>query len=94
MARIASRCVGTGARIYTDFFPPHNILQSIGYRHDYVNHSLGKMLGEMYINNCENKISILRKWLSLHRDIQGQPKHIAKPIPTTEKHKQTWRRSK
>jgi hypothetical protein len=49
MARIASRCVGTGARIYTDFFPPHNILQSMGYRHDYVNHSLGKMPEEMSI---------------------------------------------
>jgi hypothetical protein len=49
MARIASRHVETGARIYTDCFPPHNILQSMGYRHDYVNHSIRKMLGEMSI---------------------------------------------
>jgi hypothetical protein len=62
----------------------------MGYKHDYVNHSIGEYArGDVHINNCENKTSILRTWLSLHRDIQGQPKHIPKPIPATEKHKQT-----
>jgi transposase len=42
----------------------------MGYRHDYVNHSLREYArGEVHINNCENRASILRQWLSAHRGI-------------------------
>jgi transposase-like protein len=57
-------------KIYTDSFPPYSILQNTGYRHDYVNHSLREYArGEVHINNCENRASILRPWLSAHRGI-------------------------
>ena len=42
----------------------------MGYRHDYVNHSLREYTrGDVHINNCENRTSILRPWLSVHRGI-------------------------
>jgi transposase-like protein len=42
----------------------------MGYGHDYVNHSIGEYArGEVYINNCEYRASILRQWLSVHRGI-------------------------
>jgi len=70
VARIASRHVKAGSKIYTDSFPSYNILQSIGYRHETVNHSLREYArGEVHINNCENRASILRTWLSVHRGI-------------------------
>ena len=38
--------------------------------HEYVNHSEGEWVrGECHINNCENRASILRQWLSTHRGI-------------------------
>jgi transposase-like protein len=68
VARIASRHIESGSRIYTDNFPSYSILQNIGYRHEYVNHSLREYArGEVHINNCENRESILRQWLSVHR---------------------------
>jgi|FaiFalDrversion3_1042247.scaffolds.fasta_scaffold26404_2 hypothetical protein len=34
---------------------------NVGYRHEYVNHSLGEYArGDVHINNCENRASILR----------------------------------
>ena len=46
------------------------ILQGMGYRHEYVNHSLrGYARGEVHINNCENGASLLMPWLSVHRGI-------------------------
>jgi transposase-like protein len=70
VARIASRHIEAGSRIYTDNFPSYSILQGMGYRHEYVNHSLREYArGEVHINNCENRVSILRPWLSAHRDI-------------------------
>jgi transposase-like protein len=70
VARIASRHIEAGSRIYTDNFPSYSILQGMGYRHEYVNHSLREYArGEVHINNCENRASILRPWLSAHRDI-------------------------
>jgi transposase-like protein len=70
VARVASRHVETGSRIYTDSFPSYSILQGMGYRHDYVNHSIGEYArGDVHINNCENRASILRPWLSAHRGI-------------------------
>jgi len=42
----------------------------MGYRHDYVNHSIGEYArGDVHINNCENRTSILRPWLPVHRGI-------------------------
>jgi transposase-like protein len=70
VARIASRRIEAGLRIYTDSFPSYSILQGMGYRHEYVNHSMGEYVkGEVHINNCENRASILRPWLSAHRGI-------------------------
>jgi transposase-like protein len=70
VARIASRHIEAGSRIYTDSFPSYNVLQGIGYRHEYVNHSMGEYVrGEVHINNCENRASILRPWLSVHRGV-------------------------
>jgi transposase-like protein len=89
VARIASRHIETGSRIYTDNFPSYSILQGMGYRHEYANNSLREYTrGNVHINNCESRASILRQWLSAHRDIQGQSRNIPKPPPTTEKHKQ------
>jgi len=70
VARIASRHIEAGSRIYTDSFPSYNVLQGMGYRHEYVNHSMGEYArGEVHINNCENRASLLRLWLSAHRGI-------------------------
>ena len=70
VARIASRHIEKGSKIYTDSFPSYSILQGMGYRHDYVNHSMGEYArGEVHINNCEKRASILRQWLSAHRGI-------------------------
>jgi len=41
LARIASRHVEAGSKVYTDNFPSYNVLQGIGYSHDYVKHSEG-----------------------------------------------------
>jgi transposase-like protein len=73
IARIASRHIEAGSRIYTDSFPSYSILQGIGYRHEYVNHSMGEYVrGEVHINNCENRASILRPWLSVHRGVSKE----------------------
>jgi transposase-like protein len=69
-SRIASRHIEAGSRIYTDSFPSYNVLQGMGYRHEYVNHSMGEYArGEVHINNCENRASLLRPWLSVHRGV-------------------------
>jgi len=45
-------------------------LSRLGYMHEYVNHSEGEWVrGECHIINCENRVSILRPWLSIHRGI-------------------------
>jgi transposase-like protein len=73
IARIASRHIEAGSRIYTDSFPSYSILQGIGYRHEYVNHSMGEYVrGEAHINNCEKRASILRPWLSVHRGVSKE----------------------
>jgi transposase-like protein len=70
VARIASRHIETGSKIYTDSFPSYSILQNMGYRHEYVNHSMGEYArGDVHINNCENRASLLRPWLSAHRGV-------------------------
>jgi transposase-like protein len=70
VARITSRHIEAGSKIYTHNFPSYSMLQSMGYRHEYVNHSLREYArGEVHINNCENRASLLRPWLSVHRGI-------------------------
>jgi transposase-like protein len=42
----------------------------MGCKHDYVNHSIGEYArGDVHINNCENRASLLRPWLSVHRGV-------------------------
>jgi len=70
VTRIASRHIEKGSRIYTDSFLSYSILQNMGYRHDYVNHSVREYArGDVHINNCENRASILRQRLSVHRGV-------------------------
>jgi transposase len=65
VARIASRHIGAGSKIYTDSFPSYSILQNMGYKHDYVNHSIEEYArDDVHINNCENRASILRLAIS------------------------------
>jgi transposase-like protein len=62
----------------------------MGYRHDYVNHSIGEYArGEVHINNCENRASILRPWLSAHRGISKDNLDTYLSLFQPEKHKQT-----
>jgi len=45
-------------------------LREAGYNHEYVKHSEGEWVrGECHINNCENRASILRPWIAVHRVI-------------------------
>jgi hypothetical protein len=44
----------------------------MGYKHDYVNHSIGEYArGDVHINNCENRASILRP---CHQPIEEYPR--------------------
>jgi len=56
-----------GSTIMTDEFKSYGIL---GYIHETVKHSEREYArGEAHINNCENRASLLRPWLSKHREI-------------------------
>jgi len=49
----------------TDEFKSYGILESLGYIHETVKHSEREYArGEVHINNCENRVSLLRPWLS------------------------------
>jgi len=68
--KIIGRHVLEGSTIYTDFFKSYLSLGGAGYRHEYVNHSEGEWVrGECHINGCENRASLLRPWLAVHRGI-------------------------
>jgi hypothetical protein len=46
---------------------------NMGYGHEYVNHSLWEYArGDVHINNCGNRTSILSPWPSLH--IEAYPR--------------------
>jgi len=67
---IVGRHILKNSTIYTDSFKSYLGLSRLSYIHEYVNHSEGEWVrGECYINNCENRASILRPWLSIHRGI-------------------------
>jgi transposase-like protein len=68
--KIVGRHVLEGSTIYTDFFKSYLGLGEAGYRHEAVNHSDGEWVrGECHINGCENRASLLRPWLAVHRGI-------------------------
>ncbi|MBS7638062.1 transposase [Candidatus Bathyarchaeota archaeon] len=59
-----------GSTIYTDCFKAYLGLSEAGYRHEAVNHSASEWVsGECHINGCENRASLLRPWLAVHRGV-------------------------
>ena len=68
--KIIGRRILKNSTIYTDNFKSYLGLSRLSYIHEYVNHSEREWVrGECHINNCENRASILRPWLSIHRGI-------------------------
>lgn len=68
--KIIGRRVSRGSTIYTDCFKAYLSLGEAGYRHEAVNHSKGEWVrGEAHTNGCENRASLLRPWLAVHRGI-------------------------
>jgi len=68
--KIIDRRIQEDSTIYTDNFKSYLGLSRLGYMHEYINHSEGEWVrGGCHINNCENRASILRLWLSIHRGI-------------------------
>jgi len=58
------------SRIYTDGFASYTILQTLGFEHERVNHSIREYArGDVHINNCESRASILKPWLAIHRGV-------------------------
>ncbi len=59
-----------GTTIYTDDYPSYNILDRMGYRHEYVNHSKRKYARDnVHINTCEGEFSVLRTFMRIHRGV-------------------------
>ena len=70
VGRVALRNVEPGSRIYTDSFISYTILQTLGFKHERVNHSIREYArGNIHTNNCENRASILKPWLAIHRGV-------------------------
>ena len=68
--KIIGRRVSEGSAIYTDCFKVYLSLSEAGYRQEAVNHSKGEWdRGEAHVNGCENRASLLRPWLVVHRGI-------------------------
>jgi transposase-like protein len=68
--RLIERRIAKGSIIYTDCFKAYSSLSEIGYRHEAINHSIGEYAkGDCHVNGCENKASLLKPWLALHRGI-------------------------
>lgn len=68
--KVIGRRVSEGSSVYTDCFKAYLGLSGAGYRHEAVNHSAGEHVrGEVHINGCENRASLLRPWLAVHRGI-------------------------
>ena len=64
--KIVSRRIRKDSTIYTHNFKSYLALSGLGYMHVYLNHSEGEWVrGECHINNCGNRASILRPWLSI-----------------------------
>ena len=68
--KIIGRRVSGGSTIYTDCFRAYLGLGEAGYRHEAVNHSAGEWVrGKAHTNGCENRASLFRPWLALHRGV-------------------------
>jgi len=66
--KIIGRRVSEGSTIYTDSSKAY--LGETGCRHEAVNHSVGEYVrGEDHINRCENRASLLRPRLTVHRGV-------------------------
>ena len=68
--KVIGRRVSKGSSVYTDCFKAYRGLSMAGYGHEAVNHSVSEWVrGECHINSCENRASLLRPWLAVHRGI-------------------------
>jgi len=68
--KIVSRHVEPVSRIYIDSFTSYTILQTLGFKHERVNHSIREYArGNIHTNNCEDRASILKPWLAIHRGV-------------------------
>lgn len=68
--KVIGRRVSEGSTVYTDSFKAYLSLSEAGYKHESVNHSAGEYArGEVHINGCESRASLLRPWLAVHRGI-------------------------
>lgn len=55
--------------IYTDEYKMYSKLESEGYKHKTVDHSIEYANGNTHINNCENRHSLLRPFLMIRRGV-------------------------
>ena len=68
--KVIGRRVSEGSSVYTDCFRAYQGLSEAGYRHEAVNHSAGEYVrGECHVNGCENRASLFRPWLAVHRGV-------------------------
>ena len=64
----------------------YSCLEEAGYMHEFVNHSESEWVsGECRINSCENRVSLLRPRLAVHRgaskeNISLYPKQPSKRV--------------
>ncbi len=66
--KLAETCIEPGTTIYTDEYLSYKILDRIGYRHKYVNHSKREYAhGDVHINTCESDFSVLRVFMRIRR---------------------------
>ncbi len=54
---------------YTDEYRMYSKLESAGYQHKIVDHSIEYANGNIHINNCENRHSLLRPFLIIRREV-------------------------
>ncbi len=55
--------------IYTDEYKMYSKLENAGYKHKTVDHSIEYVNGDVHINNCENRHSLLRPFLVIKRGV-------------------------
>lgn len=60
---------GSKITTYTDEYKMYSKLESAGYQHKVVNHSFEYANGNIHINNCENRHSLLRPFLVIKRGV-------------------------
>jgi transposase-like protein len=60
---------GSKVTAYTDEHKMYLKLESAGYQHKVVNHSIEYVNGDAHINNCENRHSLLKRFLIIRRGV-------------------------